>query len=347
MRTNYWLSNPTKETVLILLPLFLPVAIVIVFQDYFNTNTEVTSWWWLLLVLLIDVGHVYSTLFRFYWEKETFQQYKKLLVVIPVAALAVGVALHIYDAFLFWRILAYIALYHFIRQQYGFLRLYSRKEQQANWMKYLDAVVIYAATLYPVLYWHMHLTESLAWFVPNDFVTLGSTLSHTPFLFLYVGLLLVYIGKEIMQYIQTKSFNIPKNGIVLGTCLSWYVGIVLFRGDLTFTLLNVVSHGIPYMGLIWLYGERKGGTMFSRGTKGIAIFVLVLIVLAYTEEFFWDVFVWKDHPSIFPFLLDANPISNHLLLSLLVPLLVLPQVTHYVLDGFIWRFSKDARARLE
>jgi hypothetical protein len=69
--------------------------------------------------------------------------------------------------------------------------------------------------------------------------------------------------------------------------------------------------------------------------------------LAYTEEFFWDVFVWKDHPSIFPFLLDANPISNNLLLSLLVPLLVLPQVTHYVLDGFIWRFSKDARARLE
>jgi hypothetical protein len=347
MKTNHWLSNPTKETVLILLPLFLPVAIVILFQDYFQTNTEVTSWWWLVLVLLIDVGHVYSTLFRFYWEKATFQQYKTLLVLIPVCALAVGVALHLYDAFLFWRILAYIALYHFIRQQYGFVRLYSRKEKQPKWMRWLDASVIYAATLYPVLYWHLNLTESLAWFVPNDFVSLDGKLSHEPFLIGYIALLLIYVGKETWISIQAKSFNIPKNGIVIGTCLSWYIGIVLFRGDLTFTLLNVVSHGIPYMGLIWLYGEKKGDNVFSPGFKGVAIFILVLAILAYTEEFFWDVFIWKDHPNIFPFLADDNPITSNILLSLVVPLLVLPQVTHYVLDGFIWRFSKDVRARLD
>jgi hypothetical protein len=346
MKTNHWLSSPSKETALILFPLFLPVILVVLFQSYFNSHTEVTSWWWLLLVLLIDVGHVYSTLFRFYWEKAMFQQYKTVLIWIPICSLVVGVTLHVYDAFLFWRILAYIALYHFIRQQYGFVRLYSRKEKQMPWMRWLDACVIYAATLYPVLYWHLNLTDSLAWFVPNDFVALDG-ISHEPFLIGYSTLLLVYVLKETWGSFQAKSVNVPKNGIVIGTCLSWYVGIVLFRGDLTFTLLNVVAHGIPYMGLIWLYGERKGGTMFSPGLKGIAIFIFVLAVLAYTEEFFWDVFVWKDHPFIFPFLTDINPITSNFLLSLLVPLLVLPQVTHYVLDGFIWRFSKDARARIE
>lgn len=346
MKTNHWLTNPTKEAMLILLPLFLPVAVVILFQSYFDSHTEVTSWWWLVLVLLIDVGHVYSTLFRFYWEKNTFQQYKRLLVLIPIAALAVGVALHLYDAFLFWRILAYIALYHFIRQQYGFVRLYARKESQRAWMRRLDAWVIYAATLYPVLYWHFNLTESLAWFVPHDFIAFHG-ISDKPFLIAYIGLLLVYFAKEILQFIQTKSFNIPKNGIVLGTCLSWYVGIVLFHGDLTFTLLNVVAHGIPYMGLVWLYGEKKGGPVFSGGFKGVAIFVLVLVILAYTEEFFWDVFVWKDHPNIFPFLTDIHALTSNVWLSLVVPLLVLPQVTHYVLDGFIWRFSKDALASVD
>lgn len=346
MTTNHWLSNPKKEAVLIVAPLFVPVLIVVLFQNYFQTHTEVTSWWWLVLVLLVDVGHVYSTLFRFYWEKPMFQQYKTLLIWIPIGALAIGVSLHLYDAFLFWRILAYIALYHFIRQQYGFVRLYSRKESQARWMRWLDGTVVYAATLYPVIYWHLNLTDELAWFVPHDFVAFKG-LSHQPFLIGYIVLMLFYVGKEIWQYIQTNSFNIPKNGIVLGTCLSWYVGIVLFHGDLTFTLLNVVSHGIPYMGLIWLYGEKKGGHEFSFGWKGVTVFVIVLALLAYTEEFFWDVFVWKDHPDIFPFLTHANPITSNVALSILVPLLVLPQVTHYVLDGFIWRFSKDARARLE
>ena len=29
------------------------------------------------------------------------------------------------------------------------------------------------------------------------------------------------------------------------------------------------------------------------------------------------------------------------LLSILVPLLALPQITHYILDGFIWKIRKD------
>ncbi len=31
-----------------------------------------------------------------------------------------------------------------------------------------------------------------------------------------------------------KPINIPKNGVVIGTVLSWYIGIVLYNGDLIF-----------------------------------------------------------------------------------------------------------------
>jgi hypothetical protein len=41
-----------------------------------------------------------------------------------------------------------------------------------------------------------------------------------------------------------------------------------------------------------------------------------------------------------------DPLHHSLALSILVAILVLPQVTHYVLDGFIWKFSKDASARI-
>lgn len=341
-----WLVSPGKETALILLPLFLPVLIVFLFQGYFEAHTEVTTMWWLILILMIDVSHVYSTLFRFYWERATFQKYRSLLILIPVCCLLIGVGLYMISSFLFWRVLAYAALFHFVRQQYGFLRLYSRHENTNLFTRWIDSLAIYSATVYPVIYWHLHLTDSLNWFVPHDFVSV-----HLPnadqFIFtVYVLILLTYLGKEIYQSIKTSTVNIPKNGIMFGTYLSWYAGIVFFHGDLAFTLMNVVSHGIPYMGLIWLYGEKKNSTRFSFGVKGVAVFILTLLMLSYFEESLWDVFVWKDHVSLFPFFTFSNPITDSWLLSIVVPLLVLPQVTHYVLDGFIWRFSKDTTARL-
>lgn len=341
-----WLVSPGKETVLILLPLFLPVLVVFFFQGYFETHTEVTTLWWLVLILMIDVSHVYSTLFRFYWERATFQKYRSLLILIPVCCLLIGVSLHLVSSFLFWRVLAYAALFHFVRQQYGFLRLYSRTEKVKPFMRWIDGLAIYNATLYPVIYWHLHLTDSLSWFVPHDFVALY--LPHTDefFFAVYLLIFLTYLGKEVIQSIKTSTVNIPKNGIVIGTYLSWYAGIIFFHGDLAFTLMNVVSHGIPYMGLIWLYGEKKNSSRFSFGLKGVAVFILTLLVFSYFEESLWDVFVWKDHASLFPFFTFANPITDSWVLSVVVPLLVLPQVTHYVLDGFIWRFSKDSTARL-
>lgn len=344
--SSHWLANREKETAFIILPLFVPVLIVLVFRDYFSSHQEVTLGWWLLLVLLIDVSHVYSTLFRFYWERNTFQKYKKILVIIPIAAFVVGLALHLYDSFLFWRILAYVALYHFIRQQYGFLRLYSRKQNQTKYERLIDSAAIYAATLYPVLYWHMNLTGTLSWFVPNDFVRIDLAWLEIPSLVVYVVIILSYIIKE--TFVARRSgFNTPKNAIVAGTFLSWYVGIVMFHGDLTFTLLNVVAHGIPYMGLVWLYGEKKGGVYFSKGVKGVLIFVMVVAILAYFEEAIWDGMIWKDHEALFPFMTTFDALSNPITVSIVVAALVLPQVTHYVLDGFIWRFSKDSSARIE
>jgi hypothetical protein len=343
---RHWLMNPGKEFILIMAPLLAPVIIVFAFRGYFESHTEVNSWWWLLLVLLVDVSHVYSTVFRFYWEKNTFQKYRSLLIIIPVTAFGLGVMIHWYDSFLFWRLLAYAALYHFIRQQYGFMRLYARQQNQTPFQKWIDGITIYATTIYPVLYWHLHLTETLSWFVPHDFISIQFPYADEILLSFYLLILVCYEIKEVLLSLRARDWNVPKNILVLGTALSWYTGIIVFNGDLTFTFLNVVAHGVPYMGLVWMYGEKKSSTTFNFGLKGILIFFSAVFTLSYFEESIWDVFVWKDHPSIFPFFTHYEGVHDPVVLSLLVPLLVLPQITHYVLDGFIWRFSKDANARL-
>lgn len=72
---------------------------------------------------------------------------------------------------------------------------------------------------------------------------------------------------------------------------------------------------------------------------------MAILLLAYIEEFFWDILVWNDHPEMFPVLFST--FNEPILLSLVVSIVVLPQVIHYVLDCFIRRFSKDVQARIE
>jgi hypothetical protein len=95
------------------------------------------------------------------------------------------------------------------------------------------------------------------------------------------------------------------------------------------------------MALIWIHGAQKATVPFSFTVKGLAIFAGILLFLAYLEESAWDVFVWKDHAQIFPFLIRQAPLQHPVVLSFLVAVLVLPQVTHYIIDGVIWRFSKE------
>jgi hypothetical protein len=72
----------------------------------------------------------------------------------------------------------------------------------------------------------------------------------------------------------------------------------------------------------------------------------LLILFAYFEEGLWDGLVWKEHASVFKPFATLPAINSDMLLALIVPLLALPQSTHYVLDGFIWKMKKkDAGER--
>ncbi len=341
MQKQPWLESSKMDGLFILLPSVIPLFLIILFRDYFTQHQEVSTFWWVLLVMNIDVAHVYSTLFRFYWDRETYLRYKSLLLIIPICAFVVSAALHWIDALLFWRVIAYLAVFHFVRQQYGFMRLYSRKEDLSKSFRLIDSLAVYSATLYPLLYWHLHLTDDLYWFVKGDFIQVPDKelIGYTS-MFLYVLIAISYVVKEIYVYRQSETFNLPKNLLIAGTYASWYLGIVVFRGDLIFTLFNVIAHGIPYMALVYFFSRKKVQKGPSFIWQSVVIFVLTIVVLAYLEEGLWDGLVWRDHEAIFPVFDQLPFIENPLVLSLVVPLLALPQITHYVLDGFIWKIRK-------
>jgi hypothetical protein len=130
-----------------------------------------------------------------------------------------------------------------------------------------------------------------------------------------------------------------KIAVVLTTAVSWYAGIVLAKDDLTFTVLNVLPHGVPYFALLWAYAKaREARAPSIPGSRivraGLGPFFGALLACAFVEEMLWDRAVWHDRPWLFGFL---PAFGSPELRVLLVPLLSVPQATHYALDAFLWR----------
>jgi hypothetical protein len=73
---------------------------------------------------------------------------------------------------------------------------------------------------------------------------------------------------------------------------------------------------------------------------GFGAFVAVALWCAFCEELLWDRLVWHDRGYLFG---ASEPWLSDRVLSFVVPLLALPQLVHYALDGVLWR-SKDAGA---
>lgn len=333
-----WIHKAKTDSLFILLPSFMVVAIVFLFQNQLHQIEKNYSFYtWLFLIVFIDVAHVYATLFKTYFVTSEFQKRKKLLIGLPILCFLIGVFLFSFGSAIFWSVLAYIAVFHFIRQQYGFMRLYARNESK-KWA-WIDNLIIYTATVYPMLYWFLSAQRNFNWFVTNEFLRFENPILITILSWIYGLIVIFYIIRTSYLSLKTNTFNIPKNAIIVGTFMSWYFGIVYFDNDLVFTLLNVVSHGIPYIALVYLKEIDNKPTAelnelhYFKHFKGLIFFLAILIFIAFSEEYLWEILVWNEQFSG-----TTKDFSNWYFL--VVPLLTVPQFTHYLLDGFIWKSNK-------
>ena len=224
-----WIHKSKTDFLLILFPAFFVLGIVFVFQDWLSQIQEDYSFYtWLFLIVFIDVAHVYATLFKTYFVKSEFQRRKKLYIGLPIICLLIGLFLFGFGSSVFWSVLAYVAVFHFIRQQYGFVRLYARKEEKTKINRYSDALIIYTATIYPMLYWFFSSPRAFNWFVEKEFFRYESQFLIQVSTVIYVLVAAYYLCRTIYLYLKISYFNIPKNLIIIGTLLSWFFGIVYF-----------------------------------------------------------------------------------------------------------------------
>ena len=312
---------------------------------------DTPEWMWIVAVLVIDVAHVWSTTFRVYLDREELARRPWLYAMVPLLAWIGGVTLYSESALTFWRVLAYMAVFHFVRQQYGWVMLYRRRAGERDRLSRLyDGTVVYAATLFPLLYWHANPPREFWWFIPNDFASMLTEIPDVvvtvlePCYWLLMGSYVARTGylwwaraRGRESIIPGLRFNPGKDIVVITTALCWYIGIVAINSDYAFTVTNVIIHGVPYFALIYWYGRKRyasgrGGPVMRVFKYGPWLFLGLLWLVAFLEELLWERAIWHDRPWLFG---DGWNLDGwHMYL---VPLLALPQATHYLLDGFIWK----------
>ncbi|WP_437957657.1 hypothetical protein WME76_41140 [Sorangium sp. So ce119] len=302
------------------------------------------AWGFLLFVVGVDVAHVHTTLFRTYLDREELRRHPALYAAVPLACYVVGVALHLASELTFWRALAYAAVIHFVRQQVGWVAIYrALAGERARVDRLLDDALIYAATGWPLLYWHAHPPRAFAWFVEGDFVSAPWLAAAVgPLGAVYAALAVAYVARAVHRArVARAPLNLGKHVVVTTTAATWYVGIVATDSDFQFTVTNVIVHGVPYMALVFAYARERAveapRSLLARLLAGgLLAFLGIALALAFFEELLWDRLVWHDRPELFGGAVD-EPLLGPRARTLLVPLLALPQATHYMLDAVVWR----------
>ena len=351
MEFDPWLFGPRTDALAFTGTAVFALALVAL-RRFLGWPEELPEWGWLAFVVGVDVAHVYATLFRTYLDGQELARHRARYVGIPALVYVSSVLLHLQGGAVFFRVLAYLAVWHFVRQQVGWAALYRARAPSTRADALIDQAAIYAATLYPLLYWHAHAPEKqFAWLIPGDFVDVSASAKVLlgPSSVVWLVALFAFAARQLYVAFVHRRVALGKTALVATTAATWYVGIVGSTGDFDFTVTNVLVHGVPYMVLLHSYGRASGKHHGSLGAaivgRGAVVFVGLLAGCALAEEAGWDRLVWHDHEWLFG-ATDMTLGDRSVAAALLVPLLALPQAVHYVLDGLLWRRREPAIAVL-
>lgn len=341
-----WLFSASLDLAAFLGSAVVSLVLLAIGARFGLLEDDTPEWTWITAVLLVDVAHVYATAFRVYFVPAEFRRRVWLYTLTPLLAYLIGVALYSEGEQLFWRTLAYLAVFHFVRQQYGWVALYRSRNGETGRVGYwIDTAAIYLATIYPLIYWHTHLPRRFWWFLDHDFAALPGAIERlaAP---VYWGALGLYAARSLTRAVLRREFNPGKDIVVATTAACWYLGIVALNSDYAFTVTNVIIHGVPYFVLIDWYRTHQpdraapvssidrgvGQAPASRRIARITVFLATVWLLAFIEEMLWDRGVWHERSHLFGPAWEWGSLRTWL-----VPLLAVPQISHYVLDGFLWR----------
>jgi hypothetical protein len=333
-----WIFSAKQDVIYFSGTLVLSAIIVILMKSFsFLPNQETTSLTFLFFILFSE-AHVYSTLFRTYFNSKELVTHPKKYFFIPLTTFLVAYFFYRYSSLVFYRLISYAIFFHIIRQQIGFVALAAVPGPDADKNKKWDYAFVYIISCCCLLWRHGHQTTNyFGHFIPGDMIQIPTHIADTflPIMWIYLSL---YILRSAYQFYKTQNLPVSKFHILITTLAFWYFSLVHIDATFYLIITKALFHGLPYMALIYKNTSRLNSVNNIRFPnlikKKVLFFIFLIFLLAYLENWGWYSFIYTTSS---PWFLDTKLVLSESAFAFTLALLWTPALAHVVIDGFIWK----------
>jgi hypothetical protein len=210
-----------------------------------------------LWAILIDAPHVFGTFSRTYFDRTERQNRARLLWGSLLFFLVGPLMVWVGAGLLFFFIAALWAYYHLVKQHYGFMVLYKKKNNDlAPLDNALDRLLLLFAFNYPFVAFIAQDPEAMAR-VPaalQKSVGLVATM-------LLVGTLvlgLAWLGRQIQRVLIGQPLDVPKYLLLAAAIpMHWIVLLTpMPHKPIAIVAILTIYHNLQYHRLIWFHNKK-------------------------------------------------------------------------------------------
>lgn len=215
--------------------------------------------------ILIDAPHVFGTLSRTYFDKSEWQTRRRLMLG-SLLFFVVGPALVLLGAgFFFFFVAALWAYYHLVKQHYGFMVLYKKKNNDlAKIDNALDRLLLIFAFNYPFVAFMANDPSAMARVPP---VLRGGV--NAVAMILLIGTMVIGIGwllRQVQRLFQRQPLNVPKYLLLAAAIPMHWVALFtpMPAKPIALAAILTIYHNLQYQRLVWFHNQKYGGTSVPR-----------------------------------------------------------------------------------
>ena len=223
-----------------------------------------------LWAILIDAPHVFGTFSRTYFDR-TERRNRSRLLWGSLAFFAIGPLMVLAGAGLVFFFLAALwAYYHLVKQHYGFMVLYKKKNNDlAPVDNALDRLLLLFAFNYPFVAFIAGDPEALAR-VPATLQS-GVNVLATILLAGTIILAVAWLGRQIQRLLTGELLDVPKYLLLAAAIpMHWIVLLTpMPHKPIAIVAILTIYHNLQYHRLIWFHNKKytRSSTAFT-GTAG-------------------------------------------------------------------------------
>lgn len=298
-----------------------------------SLKTMIVAW-----AILIDAPHVFGTYSRTYFDRAERRERKRLLLGSLLFFL-IGPAMVLLGAgFVFFFLAALWAYYHLVKQHYGFMVLYKKKNDDlAPVDNTLDRLFLMLAFTYPFVAFVARDPEAMARVPVQLHAGTNALAAVLLAATLIVGL--AWVLRQIQRAVVLGlPLNVPKYLLLAAAIpMHWVVLLTpMPHKPIAIVAILTIYHNLQYHRLIWFHNKKYsvGGDRRERYGGAELISRRLLYYIAFGILFG----IWYQAPR--QYIGYANqPVS--LFTQLLLAFFWGYAFIHYYLDSKIWRVRRD------